>query len=211
MGEVGWNASCSFHSAIARLWDTSDKRIPHARQTSDKPTLLDVTCAFAKAPRGSSGQHRGVKWKKKHADTRAKLGLPHSSGMFDNGPLGGIAIDDKRSRDLLELAWQACKGCLPDYVRQHLMVDISQCGSRKPGAIGTLKSLTTSSEIFVFSQQRTLLPCELFNLMGWKDPCLDNLSAQACRNLIGESMSLPSVALMLLGLVTALPGFWEQQ
>eukprot|EP00971_Amphidinium_carterae_P342684 6482084-Amphidinium_carterae.1 len=169
-----------------------------------------------KAVRYVSGE-RGVKWEVKHAEIRKKLHLAPASGMFKSVQLSGIRNDDRRARDLVELAYQACVAKHPNdeayvkYVKEHLLIDLSQCGSRKPWALGSLKSLTTGSDVFIFAQMRTLLPIELFRLMGWRQPCLKNLSGQACRNLIGESMSLPSLALVLLAVVTSLPGFWEQQ
>eukprot|EP00971_Amphidinium_carterae_P013339 262983-Amphidinium_carterae.1 len=89
-----------------------------------------------------------------------------------------------------------------------LVTDVRQDAARKPWSNGIIRSLTTSSQLFHHGQQRMLSLRELFALMGFPaDTNLSALSHTQAKDLLGESMAVPSVTLVLLALMMQLPIF----
>ena len=86
-------------------------------------------------------------------------------------------------------------------------VDISQCLSRQ--AYGErIRNLTTSSSLFAFGQDRLLTPQEHFNILGLPGVSLEGLSERQAKELAGQAMAAPCIALPLLCLAACLPGVW---
>eukprot|EP00971_Amphidinium_carterae_P245513 4875427-Amphidinium_carterae.1 len=104
----------------------------------------------------------------KHMDLRKKLGIDT------------VLVSKTRSEDVLALAEQATRmkhAHLPaaeieDHVR-NLYTDVSQDASRQPWSCYTLRSLTTSSDIFAHGLGRKLRLRELYNLLDFKAVALE--------------------------------------
>ena len=98
-------------------------------------------------------------------------------------------------------------------VRKRVLMDVRQCGGRLPWTCtGTLRSVTTSSEIFAGCRARMVVLPELWSAMGFTHPPprLAKLTPAMQHSLLGEAMSVPSIALVLLSLVVNLPNHWEK-
>jgi hypothetical protein len=96
-------------------------------------------------------------------------------------------------------------------VSQGLMCDVSQAIDRRPWAYH-LRTITTSSAIYNFTRDRTLLPQEILRVYGWS-PDATNNTYEEVADLVGETMALPPLATILGSLLVAvgkgLPGLWE--
>ena len=84
---------------------------------------------------------------------------------------------------------------------QDLYVDISQSVGRRPWSAGTLRSITTGSNFFSFKRRRTLEVQELWRCFGFADKNIPSASPHALRNLLGEAMSLPCIALAMVSVL----------
>ena len=118
----------------------------------------------------------------------------------------------RRVSNLVDIAWAHSKqrtAMTDDALRQALFLDVSQSVTRQPWALGGLRTLTTSSKIFAFSQLRFLEPVELLLCLGFsKEVCrkaTKDLSPTQVADLAAEAMGAPTVAMILLGLIAALP------
>ena len=89
--------------------------------------------------------------------------------------------------------------------QQELFIDISQDVDRRPWSSPGLRSVTTSSEFFSLRHKRLLLPIEHYQLLGFaplRNPQDSKVSATQHRDLSGEAMSPPVVALAILGVLS---------
>ena len=153
----------------------------------------------------------------KHQKVREAEGLLYAPSWVHGKDLKGVAPDATRVHDLIDLAMQyvvkkAGNDEDPDKIRERVLIDVSQCGGRLPWtSTGCLRSLTTSSEIFTGARNRMVVLPELWSAMGFTcpKPCLAKLSAASQHSLLGEAMSVPSIALVLTSLVVNLDGHWE--
>ena len=166
----------------------------------------------------NNGSQKG--WVLKHQQVKEEENIVGCASWTANKKLGGIAdVGAERVRDLLDIAYAVMKKkeeqqqvvAGKDQLANGVFVDISQCASRHPWTECRVRALTTSSDIFSFKRRRTLIPKELFAIMGWKNPSVDGLSFQQQRNLIAENMALPCLGLVLLAMTTSLPGFWSNK
>ena len=162
----------------------------------------------------AESKSRGTAWIAKHQEIRDQAGLVQSVSWSSGRTLRGVGlVGAERPRDLIDLAWQVVTSKASDenlcqQIADRYVVDISQCGARKPWS-DRIRSITTSSELFAFSRQRTLIPRELYTVMGWRHVVLTSLSTSAQKDLVAESMAVPSVALCLVCLLTSMPSFWS--
>ena len=139
-----------------------------------------------------------------------------SEGIGEDAPRWSAAgklhgIESERSQDLVDLAVQIClkKGMPLASVEAKLMIDVSQSAVRKPFTYnGILRSITTSSQIFVCSRRRALVAPELFSIMGFEGCAFQDLSEHALSDLVGECFALPSIGMVLMALATALSCHW---
>ena len=108
----------------------------------------------------------------------------------------------ERVQDLIHLSfdWAQSKGEDID----DIYVDCSQDVGHKPWTKGSVRSLTTSSEIYSSRLDRAILASEHFRLLGFGPVCLMNLSHRQVRDLSGEAMSPPCVGLCLMSILEVL-------
>ena len=82
---------------------------------------------------------------------------------------------------------------------QDLFCDTSQSVMRKPWSNTVLRALNTSTEYYSFGLDRIILGRELFPLMGFpKMAFMATLGESVCKDLAGEAMSPPIMALLLV-------------
>eukprot|EP00971_Amphidinium_carterae_P125035 2477218-Amphidinium_carterae.1 len=90
-----------------------------------------------------------------------------------------------------------------------VFVDVSQDGHLKPWTRHKLRSITTSTAWFSFDHKRLLLPEELFKVLGF-NANTSNMSASALSDLLGEAIAPPCLGILLMSILTAIPGFWTR-
>lgn len=135
-----------------------------------------------------------------------------------NPAFKGVGLpSSKRAFDLVDCAWvQACKrqkievgkatGNVTQLgkkagVHKDLFVDVSQNHVRRPmsDASGFLRTLTTSTTLYSYEADRTVLPIEHLFLQGYEHQVSIPKSIAAgsgseIRNLAGEAICLPCLA-----------------
>ena len=94
-----------------------------------------------------------------------------------------------------------------------LYVDISQSLDWKPWTIGSIRSVTTGTQIFSLQRDRLVTEVELMRCLGfppWSIPA--SLSRHALRDLGGQCMALPAVGLALISVISAfdVPGLYKR-
>ena len=104
---------------------------------------------------------------------------------------------------------EASESVLPKHIsearRSHCLTEISQSAGRRPwtSAGGVLRCLSTSSTLFSFSKRRTSTGLEHLGLLGFVGVNSNGLTQSQLRNLAGEAMSLPQIALVEAALLAA--------
>lgn len=144
------------------------------------------------------------KWPVESAEWRKKLQMPKAFAPYSEGRQGVINLKGtKRVWDLLDCAAvQVCrsKKARLDNMKKALndaIVDVSQSHGRRPvsNSQGVAHTLTTSSQLFSYRQERLLVPFEHLLLQGYpsntKIP--KELSDRDVRSLAGEAIALPSL------------------
>ena len=100
-----------------------------------------------------------------------------------------------------------------DSIPSNIFIDVSQSVSRKPWANITkrsLPSITTSTVFYWVNGQRTVLPLEHFLLLGWtKPPKVAELRSSHLKDLSGEAMPLPCIAVVIISLMHNLSELWS--
>ena len=84
------------------------------------------------------------------------------------------------------------------------LLDISQSHDRRAfSKEGRARTLTTSSRLFAFSQNRLLTPLEHMIMQGYSEGLVvpSTVSASAVRRMAGEGMALPCLATILLAIL----------
>eukprot|EP00971_Amphidinium_carterae_P348147 6490349-Amphidinium_carterae.2 len=157
--------------------------------------------------RGGGPIGASTAWKNKHAEVRKKEkceGIPCWAGT---DTLQWPGLETQRVKDVINLAWQVnVKKLGADLINPFkLYVDVSQSGHHRPWVYGKLRSVTTSSVIFNFGARRCLLPEEVFAILGFDEAKFGTLSSFAKKDLVGECMALPCVAMCLAALCSVLP------
>eukprot|EP00971_Amphidinium_carterae_P352208 6492482-Amphidinium_carterae.2 len=84
-------------------------------------------------------------------------------------------------------------------------VDVSQSLSRRPWS-ETLRAMTTSTDLFSIKRKRAIVAVETLQLLGFPKP--SQCSPSVLRDLLGECMAPPTVALATLAVLAELA---EQQ
>ena len=79
-------------------------------------------------------------------------------------------------------------------VSKALFVDCSQAISRKPWSATTMRTLTTSSNLYSFESDRLVLSQEHLRLLGFPEGIADGLCNTEILDLAGNAMSLASCA-----------------
>lgn len=170
---------------------------------------------------------RVEQWKADSAEARGRLeaaGCPLAFGnpWTDTRPtLRGLA-GTGRQKDILDVAFlSSCHqlGLHPasreaeEAARGHatgslgLLVDVSQSVQRRPWSLSNLHTVTTSTKAYSCLLERVLAPEEVLLIYGWPRAMAEanhNLGRAAMRNLVGETMALPTIAVAMVSmLVTA--------
>ena len=148
---------------------------------------------------------------RKHAELKQKKKL-HEAPVFSRShSLRGLklaSVGVTRERDCVDIAYaMATKEGLSSIE----CVDVSQSiWRRKPGMGGQIPTLTTGASIFLYQRDRLALPLEGFLFHGWPasvSESIDGLSDAELRDLIGESMALPTMGMALVCCLSALQAF----
>ena len=111
--------------------------------------------------------------------------------------------------DSIDLAFQvACQG--DESKAQDFVLDISQQVERFPwkGGGEGFKTLTQSSEMFVYARDRVAHPIEHLNVLGFPTSStsgvqldLNCVTLSQLRSMAGEAMAMPTVAVVMLSLL----------
>ena len=191
-----------------RLVEPSKRQKTEKRKEKQPPSLsayshlycqVAGTCRVGKPP-GKGGN----RWEKKHSFVRQEVGIPLDEKL------------PKRCDDLVLLAEQvATVGMAPRTPERaaavnRLYIDISQCGARRPWSRHDIRSITTSSEIWMHSHARTMIMPELFKALGFESANLTGLSKLEAKSLIGECMSPACVTMVVMSLVIAMDSVWRE-
>ena len=141
-------------------------------------------------------------WKARHTTLRREEGLeeadPHATRRSDL-----ISIAEGIARKKFEADFPG-----EEFVMPEMYTDTSQSSTRRPWALGTLRSVTTSSDFYAHRMGRHLSPAELFACLGFKAPNMQGLSQTQMKDLLGECMSVPASTVALVSLLTNLPQHW---
>eukprot|EP00971_Amphidinium_carterae_P346374 6487784-Amphidinium_carterae.4 len=123
----------------------------------------------------------------------------------------------QREKDLIDVAVAMAQKSSRSEVgagEVDMIVDISQSLHRTPWVFidkKTMTSLTTSSTLWWRGGGRVLQPVEHFALMGWGKVKTSELSQSALRDLSGESMPLPMMAVAILSLLFSVEDWWGER
>ena len=112
---------------------------------------------------------------------------------------------DSRADDLKQLAETMCRKQGQDV--RHLFTDLSQSLERRPWSCGTLRAITTSTDLWSHGRGRRVSPQELLGVLGFVGVSEAGLSPGQLKDLLGECMAVPCVTLVLLSLIVHLPKF----
>lgn len=153
-----------------------------------------------------------AQWEHQSARWRSDLGIsPAFKPWTGRADFQGLGVSrQKRTLDLVDCAWvQAYKrakitsseAAIQANVQRSLLVDTSQNHVRKPlsSADGFLGTLLTSSDLYHYGEDRSLLPVEHLLLQGY-DPEIvvpDGVSPSDVRAMAGEAVCLPCLATVL--------------
>eukprot|EP00971_Amphidinium_carterae_P035286 694592-Amphidinium_carterae.2 len=168
-----------------------------------------------------TGQPRAsCAWKAKHSAFKVKHGLSAESWTTSNESRCRGLPNNGRERDLVDIAVahatktsSAAADGTP-FRDVDLLIDVSQSVDRTPWTLlGSQRvgTLTTSSSLFWTGGGRMLLAEEHFRLQGWDTVRRVNVSDTALKDLSGESMPLPPMAVVLLSVMYHLPMHWEKE
>ena len=144
-------------------------------------------------------------WQKHHDEMRKKHNVQQGTPWTNAGGLCRGVVT-ARGRDVVNAAYAILKKEGVEDM-QSITVDISQCLSRKAWG-GKVRNLTTSSALFAFCKDRLLAPPEHFNVLGLEGVQLTNQSDHSAKELAGQAMAAPCIALPLLCICASLPGLW---
>eukprot|EP00439_Symbiodinium_sp_Y106_P053768 s69_g7.t1 len=184
------------------------QRSPHFQESSS------LTSAPALADGAGSGW---ASWKGQSASWRAELDAPLDYAPYTkNLDLSRSGLSNnvtgqppKRVLDLIDCTAMAvsskARKTLPE-CRSELAatsLDVSQSHQRRPYSQGCCRTLTTSSRIFAFSQNRLLCAREHMMLQGFDENLVvpKQISESALRRFAGEGMGLPCLGTVLLAVL----------
>eukprot|EP00971_Amphidinium_carterae_P352608 6492672-Amphidinium_carterae.4 len=147
------------------------------------------------------------RWAVKHRELKAKHLLQRVEDYTRSHECRGLRRSAERERDVVNVAWALHQVSKEAEHKSLRCIDISQ-NVWRPASHSThsLPTMTTGSEFFLYApRDRVAIPREHFMALGWPDDVnLSKLSFSAQRNLTGEAMALPNIALATLAVAAAL-------
>eukprot|EP00971_Amphidinium_carterae_P326957 6458071-Amphidinium_carterae.2 len=173
---------------------------------------------------------RGGAWRKTHEEVRRKNGINADDVRWTaTHRLRGVPATN-RVTDCIDLAYQQILrrakrtfaedakvnpqsvkiSDLPLSVQrcEGYIIDVSQSAQRVAYTT-KLRSMVSNSQFYVYSADRMMLPQEHLFALGWARAVdVQGFSASAVRELSGESMAAPCVALCLVSMSFALADLW---
>ena len=173
-----------------------------------------------------SGGGSGVKWKEVHQSIRDELPVPTPTWTATHSLLG--MGSSARVLDLVNVTYSRYHANL---VANHhaktlgldegecaacsLYLDVSQDARRSCFADSSVRSICGGSTFYSYKEDRMICPAEHLCLLGWSRSAVESLPASLTpamlRDLAGESMACPCVALALSTLLLSMAGdVWEQ-
>ena len=184
------------------------------------PCLLFIACPCRREA-AATRVPRSDNWKKVHADERAKLApnaMP-ATPWSSSHALTGLPHTE-RVEDLVNLIYArhhakhfAEYGPSPQaFIPCSLIIDVSQDARRHSFVTSSVRSMVSGSIFYNFCLQRALCPWEHLQLLGWNRKELDKVwgqkgfSLSAVRDLAGESMACPCIALVTHALLMSMGG-----
>ena len=176
---------------------------PVQPQKTTKCTLFPASIVKVSEKLACRRPTENKKWITKHRRLREQWGLTDVRGAWSaRHDLKGVS-PSSRVVDCIDLCWQyhQKKGEVPPT----LLTDVSQDVERKPWSGGTFPTLTTSSEIYCYAQDRMVLGLEHaaalgFDLSTFKAPVPNS----TLKELTGDGMACPAVALIAASCLVAL-------
>ena len=168
----------------------SDTSLNHNWHNSSPvcPVFLSLAFLAAVLLWKARAQPYGQKWTKKSEKMMKETGIEASSAWQKQCKLKGVP-KTPRCLSLLDMA----KASLPDAC--HIVVDLSQSVQWRPWTDNCVRSVTTGSMYYSFLRDRTLTHREMWQLFGFPQRAIPDLSPGLSRDLLGQSMALPTVAL----------------
>ena len=168
--------------------------------------LVDKCSAQAEKKMTAPKSHDGSRWAAKHSRLWSQWGLVDSGGAKYSRlhTLKGIIPND-RITDCIDLCYALHEKQGP--VPKTLVQDVSQDIERKCWSATSLPTLTTSSELFYFSRNRTLTGEEFLACLGFSPGELAlPITANAVKDLAADAFAVPCVAVVATACVAAIQG-----
>ena len=153
------------------------------------------------------------KWRVDSIIIRDKLGVPDDFMPWSKMHGYNGVPDVARFQDCLEICYiteqilAAKKADMAaDFTKEpqdDLYCDFSQAADRSPWSKNCLRTFATSSKNYSFRRKRVIFAQEQFGCLGYnfKKLNFDYLSTRQIRELAGEAVALPSMALVLRAVI----------
>ena len=159
-----------------------------------------MTCCIAcQAPigRNKTKQIAPYKWEVKHAEMRSKLKV--KGRLYTETHMCRGLAWNARTREAVDLIWAQAQ----EDGQEVRCYDVTQnCWRKRSKGAENLPTMTTGSCLFLFHKDRILTIRESYKLLGWhEDVVLSSLSDTALKDLLGDSMSVPTVTTVLVALL----------
>ena len=160
------------------------------------------------------------KWRQAHHDFRVAEDILDAKPVWSREkPLRGVPNND-RVTDCIDAVYSLYhKSIVSSLPAEQAMkvqtcpyiLDVSQTLTRKPFC-DHIRSMCANSTYYVYGLQRAITPAEHLGLLGWPhDLNLAHLSHSQIRDLCGESMAMPCIALCACVLILSMQDktVWE--
>ena len=149
-------------------------------------------------------------WRQKHQAMRAKHGLDEFSQPWFEAGKTARGLESERARDFVNVAFGTLQKTVPpgESALQYTL-DISQCITRKPWS-ARVRNLTTSSQLFSLAQDRLVSSPEHFRILGLENVNFSAVSSFQTRELAGQAMAAPCIAVPLLCAIASLRELWSE-
>ena len=150
----------------------------------------------------TTSKQTGDLWRKKHDSVWRSWGLSQSEKWADAHLVRGVS-QSARVVDCINI-------CHAYHVKQcgsskDVLIDTSQDIERRPWGVRSMGTLTRSSDIFSFNNQRSLAPLEYLRCLGFDIASLKlhDVSPGQIQDMAGDAMGAPCISLVLLSAIAA--------